>query len=53
MTCEYCHGTGWLLSKKDAPSPPYEEGHQLEYANRCVCHYESQKFNQDYQNREN
>jgi hypothetical protein len=53
MSCEYCHGTGWLLYKEDAPSPPYREGEKLEYAKGCVCSYESKRPNQDYQNRQN
>jgi hypothetical protein len=53
MSCEYCHGTGWLLTKKDAPSPPYEEGQQLEYGTRCVCQHESKRPYQDQQTYEN
>lgn len=43
MTCQYCHGISWILIKKAAPSPPYKEGQELEYAERCVCTYGTQK----------
>jgi hypothetical protein len=37
MICEYCKDTGWFLYKEDAPSPPYKEGSQLEFAKGCAC----------------
>ena len=37
MTCKYCKGTGWFLYKEDAPSPPYKQGTQLEFAKGCGC----------------
>lgn len=49
MSCEYCHGVGWLLYKEEAPSPPYNQGTELEYAKRCVCAHESKRHNQNYQ----
>jgi hypothetical protein len=45
MTCFYCHGVGWILTKKDAPSPPYSKGQQLEYGTRCVCQHEAKRPN--------
>ena len=47
MTCQYCHGVGWLLYKEEAPSPPYNQGTELEYAKRCVCFYESKEPQQN------
>lgn len=37
MTCSYCNDTGWFLYFKDAPSPPYKQGMQLEYGKECIC----------------
>jgi hypothetical protein len=53
MSCEYCHGVGWLLYKEEAPSPPYKQGQELEFAKRCVCSYESKGHNQNYQSGQN
>lgn len=50
MECLYCHGTGWILTKIDAPSPPYQQGQQLEYGNRCVCQNGAKAPNQNHQN---
>ena len=43
MSCQYCKGTGWILYKVDAPSPPYRENHKLEYAKECVCVMQDKK----------
>jgi hypothetical protein len=51
MSCEYCHDTGWLLYKKEAPSPPYNQGMELEYAKECVCRV-SQRYSQNKQGKE-
>lgn len=53
MSCPYCNDTSWILIKKDAPSPPYNEGYQLEYAERCVCTYGTQRPNKNHQNEQN
>ena len=37
MICRKCFNTGWILYKKDAPSPPYKEGSKIEYARDCDC----------------
>lgn len=37
MKCKICKDIGWILYKKDAPSPPYKEGTKLEYAQQCAC----------------
>lgn len=49
MTCQYCKGTGWLVYKEDAPSPPYKQGMKLEFAKGCVCSRESKGPYQDQQ----
>lgn len=49
MSCEYCHGVGWLLYKEEAPSPPYNQGMELEFAKRCVCFHESNGFEEPRQ----
>jgi hypothetical protein len=47
MSCQFCQGLGVVLYKEDAPSPPYKQGSQLEYAMRCVC-VETKGPNQNY-----
>lgn len=37
MKCLKCKDTGWILFKRDAPSPPYIPGQFLEYGVRCDC----------------
>ena len=49
MACNHCNGTGWILYKDKAPSPPYKEGSELEYARECVCR-EPKRAYQNYQN---
>ena len=49
MTCKYCKDTGWYLYKENAPSPPYNQGSQLEFTKRCVCQNEYQRPKQEYQ----
>lgn len=39
MTCPKCNDLKWLLYQKDAPSPPYKEGHKLDFAVRCDSCY--------------
>jgi hypothetical protein len=33
--CKDCSDSGWLLYKKQAPSPPYKEGITLDYGVYC------------------
>ena len=47
MTCKFCKDTGWYLYKEKAPSPPYNQGSQLEFAKRCVCQNVYQPKNPD------
>lgn len=37
MSCEFCNDSGWYVYKLNAPSPPYKQGAELEYTQRCVC----------------
>jgi hypothetical protein len=46
MNCLKCGNTTWILYYKDAPSPPYNEGQQLEYGERCSC-YEPKRRSKD------
>jgi hypothetical protein len=49
MSCQYCKGTGWILYKEEAPSPPYKQGQELEFAKGCVCSYGHKGAYQDQQ----
>lgn len=49
MTCQYCKGTGWMLYKDAAPSPPYPPNTKLEYGQRCVCEHGGRKVQGVYQ----
>lgn len=52
MICAYCKGTGWFLYNELAPSPPYKQGQQLEFAKRCVCQHDSQRPTQNFEGSE-
>ena len=52
MTCKYCNGTGWLLYKDLAPSPPYPENTKLEFGQRCACEHGERKVQRVYKNYE-
>lgn len=49
MICPYCKGVGWFLYKEAAPSPPYKQGMELDFAKRCVCQNAAKRPNQNYQ----
>jgi hypothetical protein len=53
MSCPACKGIGFVLYKEPAPSPPYKQDTELEFAKRCVCQNATKRPTQNHENHQN